>query len=75
MIRKFIEEAESVQGANQERLDDLRTLAEKHWPWLLSKLPHAPSTKRNSSSRPTLTAWRVKIGKGPTNDLLLYLIF
>ena len=43
MIRKFIEEADSVQVANQERLDDLRTLAEKHWPWLLSKL--APRSK------------------------------
>ncbi len=38
-IRKFIEESEAIDATSPAELEELRTLVEKHLPWLLEKLP------------------------------------
>jgi hypothetical protein len=47
-IRKFIEEAESIDAGNPRELEDLRALVEKHWPHLLHKTASAHSTLTGS---------------------------
>ena len=38
-IRSFIEESEAIDVTSPAELEELRALVEKHWPWLLEKLP------------------------------------
>ena len=39
-LRRMIEEMDTIDAIS----DDIREIVEKHWPWLLSKLP--PQTKQ-----------------------------
>ena len=37
-IRRMIEEMDDIDAID----DDMRALVEKHWPWLVAKLPPQP---------------------------------
>jgi hypothetical protein len=45
-IRRFIEESD-IDVID----DEMRELVEKHWPWLLAKLPPQPNSKGAGRSR------------------------
>jgi hypothetical protein len=47
-IKRFIEEAEEIDVAS----DDIRQIVERHWPWLLEKLPPRMLTCRSGRPRP-----------------------